>query len=134
MSPIRVLLIDHHKAFTTSTIAFLKLHPDLKVVATANDGDMGLLEAEMLRLDVILVGLDFDGSAGLQTIRRLRTIAPEAGIIALSLNDQNAYRQAALAAGANGFVPKVRVVEELVLTIQQVAQRPSQIENQPLST
>ena len=88
----------------------------------------------MLRLDVILVGLDFDGSAGLQTIRRLRTIAPEAGIIALSLNDQNAYRQAALAAGADGFVPKVRVVEELVLTIQQVAQRPSQIENQPLST
>jgi DNA-binding NarL/FixJ family response regulator len=134
MSPIRVLLIDHHKAFTTSTIAFLKLHPDLKVVATANDGDMGLLEAEMLRLDVILVGLDFDGSAGLQTIRSLRTIVPEAGIIALSLNDQNAYRQAALAAGADGFVPKVRVVEELVLTIQHVAQRPSQIENQPLST
>ncbi len=122
MSPINILMIDHHAAFTAGTIAFLTLHPELKVVATAHDGEWGLLEAQVLRVDIVLVDLELHGFTGLETIRRLRALLPAAGIIALSLNDQNSHQQAALLAGADSFVSKARMTEDLPATIHRVGE------------
>jgi len=120
MLPINILLINRHAALTASMVTYLKLHTDLKVVATAKDGERGLREAEALWLDMILVDLDPRRSSGLATIRHLRASLPAAGIIALSLHDHNGFQQAALVAGADDFVSKTRMVEDLVPTIQRV--------------
>jgi two-component system nitrate/nitrite response regulator NarL len=120
MSLIRILLIDHQPAFVARTIDFLKWQPHLKVVATANDANWGLLEAQVLQIDLVLVDLELRGLGGLETIRRLRALLPVAGIIALAANDQNGHEQA-LAAGAEGFVFKSRVAEDLLGVITQVA-------------
>ncbi len=120
MDPIQILLIDQHAAFTASILTFLKLYNEFQVVATASDGDHGLHAAQSLSLDVILVSLELHGSTGLKTIRELRTALPSVGIIALALNDQDSYQQAAASFGADGFVSKLRVVEELAPAIQRV--------------
>jgi DNA-binding NarL/FixJ family response regulator len=49
-------------------------------------------------------------------------VLPEVGIIALTVLGTNSYRQAALAAGANDFVPKASLDTDLLLAIRRVAQ------------
>ena len=122
MLPAKILLINRHAAFTAGLVAYLSLHAELKVVATAKDGERGLRAAEALWLDVILVDLDPRVISGLPTIRHLRALRPATGIIALSVYDQDGYQRAALLAGADGFVAKTRVHEDLVPTIQRVVQ------------
>ena len=122
MLPVKILVIDQHAVFTDSVISFLKLHSEFKVVATATTSARGLLAAKALQLDVIIVGLELRGPRGLITIRRLRDLCPTTGIIALSLHDHDTYQKAALTSGADDFVSKLRVVEDLVPAIQRVVQ------------
>ena len=122
MLPVKILLIDQHAVFTDSVINFLKLYSEFRVVATATNSAKGLLEAQALQLDVIIVGLELRGFRGMITIRRLRDLCPTTGIIALSLHDHDSYQKAALSSGADDFVSKLRVVEDLVPAIQRVVQ------------
>jgi DNA-binding NarL/FixJ family response regulator len=56
---------------------------------------------------------------GLQAIPRLRQLLPQAGIIALTMLDTESYRRAALAAGADEFVPKAVMHTHLLPSIQR---------------
>ncbi len=120
MSALRILVIDHNAAFTASAVDFLNLRPGLKVVATAGDGEWGLLEAHVLHVDIVLVDLELYGLSGLETIRRLRALLPDAGIIAVALNNQNSHQQAALLAGADSFVAKARFTQDVPAAIHRV--------------
>ncbi len=122
MPPINILLIDQHTAFLASAVAFLRLHLELKMVATAHNGETGLRTAFELQPDLILVGLELYDFAGLGIIRQLRASLPTAAIIALSLNGHDSHQQEALLAGADGFASKARILEDLLVTIQRVGQ------------
>jgi DNA-binding NarL/FixJ family response regulator len=120
---IRVLLVDDHEAFLRVATEFLKRHNELNklaVVGVARGGEEALTLAQDLRPQVILIDLNMPGLNGLETIPRLRAMLPEAGIIALTLLDPKVYRQAALAAGADDFVPKGNLSTDLLPAIRQV--------------
>lgn len=55
-------------------------------------------------------------------IPRLRAALPNAGILVLTIMDFSSYRQAALAAGADGFVPKATMCADLLPAIRHVVQ------------
>jgi DNA-binding NarL/FixJ family response regulator len=76
-----------------------------------------LAQDQELQPQVILMGLD---SPGLEAISRLRNMLPGVGIIALTLLRNNAYRQAALAAGADDVVRKAELTTELLPAIRRV--------------
>jgi len=95
---IRVLLVDDSEAFLRVATDFLQRHHELIVVGAICWGEEALAEAQDLQPQVILIGLDM---TGLETISRLRNMLPDVGIIALTLLEGNAYRQAAMAAGGD---------------------------------
>jgi two-component system nitrate/nitrite response regulator NarL len=118
---IRVLLVDDHEAFLRIAIEFLQRHDELTVVGVAYRGEEALTRAQDLRPQVILVDLNMPGMCGLETIHRLRAMLPEVGIIALTLLDPKVFRQAALEAGADDFVPKANLSTDLLPAIRRVA-------------
>ena len=122
MLPVKILVIDRHAVFTDGVISFLKLHSEFNVVAIASNSEGGLREAQARQPDVIIVGVGSRSSKGLNIIKRLRALCPTIGIIALSLHDHASYQRAALSSGADDFVSKLRVVEDLVPAIQRVMQ------------
>jgi two-component system response regulator NreC len=71
---------------------------------------------------VALIDLAMSDLPGLDLIPQLRAALPEIGIIALTLFDTDDYRQAALAAGADGFVSKNTMNTDLIPTIQKITQ------------
>ncbi len=116
---IRVLLVDDNEAFRRVATDFLQRHHELTVVGAIGGGEEALAQAQDLQPQVIVIGLDM---LGLETISRLRKVLPSVGIIALTLLRGNAYRQAALAAGADDLVSKAALTTELLPAIRRVMQ------------
>ena len=127
MKPISVLLVDDNPNFLRIATRFLQQHDDIVVVGAAGGGQEALALAQDLQPDVVLIDLAMPGLSGLETIPRLRAMLPAVGIIALTMLDTNSYREAALEANANDFVPKASLDTDLLPAIRQVAQAdPSQ--------
>ena len=123
MNPISVLIADDNPTFLRIVARFLEeqSRETVSVVATARGGEEALIQAEALRPQVVLIDLKMPGLSGLEAIPRLRRALPDARIIAVTLLDTDAYRQAALAAGADDFVPKTTLNAELLPAIRRVA-------------
>jgi DNA-binding NarL/FixJ family response regulator len=115
---ICVLLVDDNEAFLRVATDFVQRHDELIVVGAVCGGEEALAQAQDLRPQVILIGLD---RPGLETISRLRNVLPDVGIIALTL-EGDTYRQAALAAGADDLVRKAALITDLLPAIRRVAQ------------
>lgn len=120
MSPISVLLVDDNPTFLRITSRFLKKHDDVDLVGTAGGGVEALSQAQELRPQVILLDLAMPDLPGLEVIPRLREVVPEMRIIALTMLDTEEYRKAALAAGADEFVPKADLNKDLLPAIRRV--------------
>jgi DNA-binding NarL/FixJ family response regulator len=118
-SSIRVLLVDDSQAFRRAATEFLRRHDALIVVGAICEGEEALAQAQELRAQLILIGLD---RSGLEIISRLRGMLPDVGIIALTLLEGHASRQAAIGAGADELVRKADLTTELLPAIRQVIQ------------
>ena len=122
MEPISVLLVDDNPAFLSAAARFLQYHDEIVLVGTAAGGKDGFEQCQKLKPDIVLVDLCMTDLPGLELIPQLRAALPRIGIIALTAMDFDAYRQAALAAGADDFVTKGRITTDLLPAIQLVAQ------------
>jgi two-component system NarL family response regulator len=122
MDAIRVLLVDDNPTFLRLAARFLREHcsDEVEVVGTLSEGEAAVQEAPELQPEVVLLDLSMPDLPGLKAIPLLRAELPEVRIIILTLLDTNGYRKAALAAGADGFVPKATLANDLMPTIRQV--------------
>lgn len=118
---ISVLLVDDSSAFLGIAERFLGESPEVRVVGAALGGLQALPLARDLQPDVVIVDLQMPDLNGLELIPQLRTALPEMRIIALTLHDNDAYRRAALAAGAHEFVGKANMHDNLLSAVRKVA-------------
>ena len=107
MAKTRVLLVDDSADFLESATLLLTAAPGLTVVGRAASGEEALSEVERLLPDLVLMDVQMPGIGGLEATRRIkaRTHAPR--VILLTMHDTVEYREAAEAAGANGFLSKL---------------------------
>jgi DNA-binding NarL/FixJ family response regulator len=114
----RTLLVDDNAGFRRSMKEFLALEPDIEVVGEAADGREAILKARELRPDLVLMDVRMPGMSGIDATRQLKDEMPELKIIILTIFDLQAYRDAAMASGANGYVTKGSLFEELLPAIR----------------
>lgn len=123
MNPISVLLLNSSPVSLRSMVYFMQQYDDVVVIGTASDNKEGLAKAQSLRPQVVVIDLGTPGLINLKAISHLRTVMPDASIIATSLLDVTGYREAALAAGADDFLRKMALVTDLLPAIRRVANR-----------
>lgn len=119
-----VLLVDDNPSFLHILTRFLHEYNqgEVVVVGTADGDEQALVQARELRPDIVLIDLAMPGLPGLKAIPLLRAALPNLGVITLTLSDASGYRDAALAAGADGFVSKATVNTDLLPAIRRVMQ------------
>jgi DNA-binding NarL/FixJ family response regulator len=118
--PISILLVDDNTTFVRIATKYLEKAEHIRIVGTARDGSEALRQAEALKPGVILLDLDMPGANGLMTIPGLRAVSPDSLIIILTLLDTNGYRLAALDAGADEFLSKAALHQDLLPTVRKL--------------
>jgi DNA-binding NarL/FixJ family response regulator len=120
-SPIRVLLVDDHAMVRRGLRDFLELHDDIEIVGEAVDGETAIEQATALRPAIVLMDLMMPGIDGVEATARIRSLAPEIEIIALTSFVEEARVLAAIEAGAAGFLLKDAEADEVAAAIRAAA-------------
>ena len=115
---IRVLLVDDHAVVREGLRAFLELQDDFEVVGEASDGEQALVQAEVLRPDVILMDLVMPNLDGVGAMRELRVRAPDSQVIVLTSFLDDDRLMPAIQAGAAGYLLKDVKPSELARAIR----------------
>jgi len=117
---IRVLCVDDHPVVRDGIAAIIGLQPDMTMAGTAATGREAIERFVELRPDVALVDLRLPDMSGFDVIRAIRDKSSNARIIVLSSHEGDVDIQRALEAGAQGYVAKGIVRDELLDIIRGV--------------
>ena len=119
-SKIRVLCVDDHVVVRDGIAAILNLQPDMILAASASTGREALDQYRSVRPDITLMDLQLTDMTGFEAIRAIRSEFPNARIIVLSSYEGDADIRQAMDAGAQGYVAKGMVRDELLGVIRTV--------------
>jgi two-component system response regulator NreC len=119
--PIRILIADDHGVLRAGLLALLNAEEDMIVVGDAADGAETLELAQRLQPDVLLLDLSLPDINGIDVTRQLKEQTPAVRVLVLTVHEDKSLLQAAIRAGAAGYILKKAVASDLVNAIQSVA-------------
>ena len=103
---LRVLLADDHTLLRRGLRTMLEQHDDIEVVAEAADGREAITATADHAPDVVVLDLDMPEVSGVEATKRILARDPDARILILTMFDDDVSLDAALRAGALGYVLK----------------------------
>jgi len=117
---IRVLMVDDHPIVRFGLSAFLGLQEDIEVVGAAASGHEALFILKNAAVDIVLIDLRMPGLSGIETLEKIKTIAPNTRPIVLSSFEYDEEIFAAVKAGAKGYLHKDAPADDIVDAIRRV--------------
>ena len=127
LSPIKVLIADDHMLVREGIIKILSLEQDIEIAGEAGDGQQAVAIAQERDIDIALLDVNKPVMDGIEACRRIKTIKPGVGVIALTIHDQEEYLFEFIRAGASAYLLKDVSPGQLVETIKGVAKGSSYI-------
>lgn len=121
-APIRVVLADDHPLMRRGLRRLLDGERGVEVIGEAEDLDSVTRNVHGRLPDVLVLDLNMPGGSSLEALGRLREAVPETEIVVMTMEDNPAFAQRALAVGALAFVVKDRADSELPQAIRAVSQ------------
>jgi DNA-binding NarL/FixJ family response regulator len=117
---VRIVIADDHAIVRGGLRALIEAVDGFELVGEA-DSAAGAIEAAVrLRPDVVLLDIQMPGS-GITAAKEISRGAPAAGVLMLTMFEDDASVSQSLAAGALGYVLKGADPEEIVRAIRGVA-------------
>ncbi|MDP4183509.1 MAG: response regulator transcription factor [Bacillota bacterium] len=120
MIPIRILIVEDEKQI--ARFLELELQHEGYSVDIEYDGRGGLRAVEQNEPDLVLLDIMLPGINGMEVCRRIRQFS-EAPIIMLTAKDETTDKVMGLDLGANDYVTKPFVIEELLARIRAVLRK-----------
>jgi DNA-binding NarL/FixJ family response regulator len=118
---INILIADDHPIVRTGLRLTIADQSDMKVVCEASNGLEVLELLKKHKIDVVTLDVSMPGMSGLEVLVQIRNLYPNIAVLILSVLSEEVYAAKTLKAGANGFIHKETIPEELVKAIRKVA-------------
>lgn len=122
MLPIRILIVDDHTLVRRGLIALLDDRQDIEIIGEAADGFEAIRVAGELQPDVILMDLEMPRLGGVEAIGLIKEDNPACKFLVVTNYGDDDLVLAAVQAGANGYLLKTTMPDDLLSAIQQVHQ------------
>ncbi len=114
----RLVIVDDHRLLVQGLQQLLGKRYDIAGVAYAGDELLELLRHTPA--DGLLLDLSLPGRGGLELLPEIRALQPDLRVLVVTMHVDRILAEAALAAGATGFVPKDAGIQELERALETV--------------
>jgi DNA-binding NarL/FixJ family response regulator len=121
LKKVRVLLVDDHKVVRAGLRALLESTGRIEVVGEASSGEEGVVEAERLEPDVVVMDLAMPGMGGIRATRQVTALDLDTRVLVLTVHDEEDQLARALDAGAAGYLNKSVADTDLIVAIEALA-------------
>jgi DNA-binding NarL/FixJ family response regulator len=129
LEELRVLLVDDHDLFRTGLRNLLE-EQGVNVVGEAENGETAIRLAADLAPDVVIMDINMPGAGGVETTRRLSSLAPLSRVVVLTISADDDDVMNAVMAGACGYLLKDSSIQELIAGIRAASEGESLISPQ----
>jgi DNA-binding NarL/FixJ family response regulator len=119
-SRIRILAVDDHPIVRSGIAGLLAIQNDMTLVAEAANGREAIQQFRAHRPDVTLMDLQMPEMSGLDALIAIRNEWPDAKVVVLTTYVGDVQILRALKAGAQGYLLKNTLHQELLHTIRAV--------------
>jgi DNA-binding NarL/FixJ family response regulator len=119
---IRLLLVDDYPPWYGFIRSMLQSRPELQIVLEVSDGLAAVQKAQELQPDPIVLDIGLPQLSGIEAARQIRERSPKSKILFLSQESSPEVLEAALNAGAEGYVVKSHAAGELLPAVNAVLQ------------
>jgi len=122
--PVTIVVADdeeYHREIVRFLIA--SVSDTMIVVGEASDGEEALSVALRERPDIVITDLVMPRLSGIELTRRIRQELPQTRVILMSSFTEDAYRMMASDSGADAFVSKQVIFDNLLPALYDVIRR-----------
>lgn len=117
---IKILIVDDQNFTRQALQVILETETDFEIVGKAPDGKEAIEYMEKTQVDIIIVDLEMPEMSGLTLTKILAQRFPDTKVVILSSHDDQDNINAAVEAGARGYLLKNTSSQEIVDTVRAV--------------
>ena len=118
---IRVVLVDDHPVVRAGLRSVLDAVGDIEVVGEASDATSAISTIEQHAPHVVVLDMHLGtGPGGIDVLRQIQSLGVEARVLVVTVFDNDLDIDAALSAGASGYILKDAPERELINSVRAV--------------
>jgi len=118
---IRILIADDHAIIRKGLKEIVGDAEDIIVTGEASNGQEALQNVENDDFDMVVLDISMPGLNGIDVLKQLKKHNPTLPVLILSIYPEEQYAIRAFKAGADGYLTKESVPEELISAIHRVS-------------
>jgi DNA-binding NarL/FixJ family response regulator len=120
MKNIKILIVDDHEIFRRGLRALLEASAEWEICGEAVDGIDAVEKSSSLGPDIVIMDITMPRMNGLEAARLIKKQNPQIRIVIITQHDSPQVQAAALESGAQAFVTKSSVGNELVAALRLI--------------
>jgi two-component system, NarL family, response regulator LiaR len=125
---ISVLIVDDHAIVRQGLRTYLDLQPDIEVVGEAASGNEAVRVVRDTLPDIVLMDLVMPNGDGVEATRMVKDLSPSTRVIVLTSFSEDEKVFASIKAGAQGYLMKDVLPQDLVRAIRTVHRGEAQLD------
>jgi DNA-binding NarL/FixJ family response regulator len=117
---MRAIVVDDYPPFLAALTVLLGQKTGVEVVGHADNGADGLKLIAEMKPELVLVDFSMPGMGGVEVTRRVKASPGAPKVIVMSFQTEPECREQALMAGADGFLAKMEIHQELLPLLRRI--------------
>jgi len=120
-SKVRVFIVDDHPVFRAGLREVIESDKQFCLAGEAADGAAASAQIRLSRPDVAVLDIHLPDMNGLDLLRSLRALPHPPAVMVLTMHDEESTFNAAMDAGAQGFILKENAISDVLVGLKAMA-------------
>lgn len=116
----KILIVDDHPIVRQGIRSLFSQEPDLEIYAEAETAAEAMQAVRKQEIDAAIIDITLRGTDGLELTKALHAEFPGLPLLIMSMHDESLYAERALRSGANGYIMKQEVADNVVSALRSV--------------